>query len=534
MNREALLHSLQTQTFDILIVGGGATGAGILLDATTRGLKAALVERGDFACGTSSRSTKLLHGGVRYLERAVLDLDRGQYDLVKEALQERAILLKIAPHLARHLALLTPLYSRLEVPYYLTGLKMYDWLANDDQTPKSRYVSPSLAMQHCPMLRSEGLRGGVIYYDGQFDDARMNISILLRAVELGAAAANYTGVTALTKEAGKITGVDAIDHLTGQTFQIRARAVINATGPEADALRHLDDATLEPMMRASSGAHIVLDRKFAPSEMGLLIPKTEDERVLFLLPWMGHTLVGTTDNPAAVEPNPQATDRDVQYILRQLAKYFSIEVKPSDVRSRWSGLRPLVQPGASVSTAKISREHTIEHLPSGLLTIAGGKWTTYRRMALETVDEAIRVHGFKPPRASQTETVHVAGGAGYDAQLALRLHENYGLALTSCKHLCLSYGDRAERICELAQKQGFRALIPDAPYLEAEVAYAALFESARASIDVVARRMRLAFVNEKAARLAFGRVQETLSETLGWDEKQRQADRQRFEAYYQR
>ncbi|MBY0369497.1 FAD-dependent oxidoreductase [bacterium] len=532
MDRESQITALQDADFDLLVIGGGATGAGIALDAVSRGLKVALVEKGDFASGTSSRSTKLIHGGVRYLERAFWDLDRAQYGLVKEALHERSILLKIAPHLARHVPLLTPLYRRVEVPYYLAGLKMYDWLANDEQTPPSRYINAEDALKHCPMLREKGLRGGVVYYDGQFDDARMNISILLRAMDLGARAVNYVEVASFTKTAGKITGAQLKDALTDKHFSVQARAVINATGPLADSVRHMDDPKLKPMLKASSGSHIVLDRRFSPAEMGLLIPKTEDDRVLFLLPWMGHTLVGTTDNPAPVQNNPLASAEDIRYILRQLAKYFSIAVSEKDVLAKWCGLRPLVQPGAAVSTAKISREHTIEALPSGLITIAGGKWTTYRRMALEAVDEAVALHKLPVKRASQTETLAVAGGGDYKPDQPQRLEKRFQLPLTVCKHLSLSYGDRAERVCELALKTDKRVLVPGAPYLEAEVAYAALHESARSTVDVLARRMRLAFVNKEGADYARTRVQELLGDALGWDQAQRDADSRRYDAYF--
>jgi len=355
---------------------------------------------------------------------------------------------------------------------------------------------------------------------------------LLRAVEMGALAVNYTAVTSLTKKAGKVVGAELEDCLTGTSLTVRARAVINATGPLADAIRHLDDPKLKPLLKASSGSHIVLDRRFSPAEMGLLIPKTEDDRVLFLLPWMGHTLVGTTDNPAPVEANPHASAEDVRYILRQLGKYFSIAVTEADVLAKWCGLRPLVQPGAAVSTAKISREHTIEALPSGLITIAGGKWTTYRRMALEAVEEAIQTHGLKPQRASQTETLSLAGGAHYQVDQPQRLAKEFDLDLSTCKHLSLSYGDRAERVCEIARQTGSKPLLPDCPYLEAEVTYAAQEESARTSVDVLARRMRLGFVNHKGAALARDKVQARLAKALEWTEADLKADLRRYHEYF--
>lgn len=525
MDREAQLRDLPSKQFDILVIGGGATGAGILLDALSRGLSAALVEKEDFAAGTSSRSTKLIHGGVRYLERAVWDLDRGQYALVKEALRERSILLRIAPHLARYIPLLTPLYNRSEVPYYYAGLKMYDWLAGDSEAPPSRYIGAAEALEHCPMLKKEKLRGGVVYSDGQFDDARMALSIILRAVEMGGIATNHVEVLSLLKTDGKTTGAELRDTLTGKTFQAKAKIVINATGPLADFIRLMDDPQAPPLLKASSGAHIVLDRRFSAPEMGLLIPKTEDDRVLFLLPWLGHTLVGTTDNPATVVADPKATHDDVAYILRQLKQYFSIAVEEKDILAKWSGLRPLIQTHSGVSTAKLSREHAMDISTSHLITIAGGKWTTYRKMAIDAVDEAVQVGGLKPTGPSRTETIFLAGGAGYTLQAADDLHVKYGWSLPVCKYLNRAYGDRCVRVAEIAEQGFAHSLLPSQPYLEAEVIYGARHESARTSTDILARRLRLAFLDQKGALKVLPRVQELLAEELGWDENRKQADR---------
>jgi glycerol-3-phosphate dehydrogenase len=525
MNREAQLPLLQKDTFDILVVGGGATGAGIALDAVSRGLKTALVEKDDYAAGTSSRSTKLIHGGVRYLERAVLGLDFGEYALVKEALRERSILLKLAPHHARYIPLLTPLYHRWEVPYYVAGLKMYDWLSGDGKTPKSRYVSKREALLDCPMLKPENLRGGVVYYDGQFNDARMNLSIVQTASELGAVVANHVETLSLTKKSGKITGALVRDTLAGKSFEIQARCVVNATGPASDWLRKLDDPSTADLLKASSGAHIVLDRSFSAKECGLLIPKTEDGRVLFLLPWLGHTLVGTTDNPAAVEADPKATAEDVQYILRQLKKYFSIEVTQENILSKWSGLRPLVQTHSGVSTAKLSREHFVDISPSGLLTIAGGKWTTYRKMAVDAVDEAVKAFSLPAKGPSRTETISLAGGAGFKNETEAQLEKEFGWDAGTAKYFNRSYGDRFEKVAEIIRKGKHQTLVPHHPYVEAEVLYAIRFESARTSMDILARRLRLAFLDKKAALLALPKVNELLAAELGWSEDEKSLDK---------
>jgi glycerol-3-phosphate dehydrogenase len=369
------------EPFDLLIIGGGASGTGAALDAVTRGLTVALVERDDLSAGTSSRSTKLIHGGVRYLEKAVKGLDRTQFALVRDALRERAVLLRNAPHLCHALPLVTPLYSTLQVPYIMTGLKMYDWLAGRENLHPSRFVNAREAKRRFPQLKAAGLRGGVIYYDGQFDDARMNVAIALSAAERGAVIVTHAEVTAVHHDGGRIAGVTVLDRASGERAEVAARAVVNATGPYADAIRRLDDPGAEPMLSASSGVHIVLDERFAPPDTGLLIPKTEDGRVLFLLPWLGSTLVGTTDQPAPVVDDPEATEEEIEYILRHLGRYFDLPVARADVKAAWSGLRPLVADPKAADTARLSRDHVVHVSGSGLVTIAGGKWTTYRRMA---------------------------------------------------------------------------------------------------------------------------------------------------------
>ncbi len=284
MQRQTLLENLKNGDFDLLVIGGGATGSGIALDAATRGLKVALVERDDFASGTSSRSTKLIHGGVRYLEQAVKKLDRGQWNLVRDALHERATVIKLAPHLAHPLPLVTPLYNWFGIPYYRIGLKLYDWLAGKSNLKPSRYLSAKKARVNFPMLKAKGLRGGVLYYDGQFDDARMNVTIAMTAIQQGATLLNHVEVVSLTKENSRLTGAVVRDRLSGQEIPVRSQVVVNATGPFCDTIRRMDDPEAPKMLNASSGIHIVLDKRFSPPATGLLIPKTEDGRVLFLLP----------------------------------------------------------------------------------------------------------------------------------------------------------------------------------------------------------------------------------------------------------
>lgn len=529
--REINLAKLKSETWDLLVIGGGATGTGIALDAATRGLNVALVERDDFAAGTSSRSTKLIHGGVRYLEQAVKKFDKGQYQLVKEALHERATLLKLAPHLAHSIALVTPIYSWIGVPYFRMGLKIYDWLAGRENLSPSRYLSAKAALQNFPMLKSKGLRGGVLYYDGQFDDARMNVSLALTAAEQGATVANHVSVESLLKTGQKISGANLKDEISGERFEIKAQVVINATGPFVDGIRKLEDPKCAPMLKASSGIHIVLHKRFSPPATGLLIPKTEDGRVLFLLPWLGHTLVGTTDNPAKITKNPQASVADIDYILRHLDEYFEMPVTRGDVLASWAGLRPLVSDPKAANTAGLSRDHVIHLGPSGLVSIAGGKWTTYRKMAEDAVDHAVKWGKLKPKHSTQTENTPLRGTKGYSGRLSQTLQKKFHLETDVALHLTNSYGGYALVIAELCSKGYGRPLVAGHPYLEAEVVYAVEHEMAESVVDVLARRMRLCFLDAKAARAALPKVLGLMASLLKWDEARKTWEEAKFFHY---
>ncbi len=503
------------EPFDLLVIGGGATGAGTALDAAARGLRVALVERDDLAAATSSRSTKLIHGGVRYLEKAVKEFDRSQFHLVRDALRERAVLIRNAPHLCHPLPLVTPLYAWWQVPYFLTGLKLYDALAGRANLAPSRFVDAKEAMQRFPMLREEGLRGGVVYHDGQFDDARMNVALALSAAERGAVVATHADVTGLRRENGRVRAALVRDTLGGDEVEVRARVVVNATGPFVDEVRRLDDPDAAPMLDASSGVHVVLDARFAPPGTGLLIPQTEDGRVLFLLPWQGATLVGTTDQPAAIERHPRATEEEIEYILRHVRTYFAIPVVREDVRAAWSGLRPLVSDPKAADTARLSRDHVVHVSGSGLVTIAGGKWTTYRRMAADAVDAAAVVADLATG-PSATEDLRLVGAERLLPTGAGALQER-GFPSDVARHLHLAYGDRAEAVADLAGAGDAPRLAADHPYLEAEVRHAARAELAATTVDVLARRTRLGMLDAEAARSVAERVSALLAEELGWD-----------------
>ena len=523
MARHQRLQQLQDgRTFDLLVIGGGATGCGVALDAASRGLDVALVEKNDFSEGTSSRSTKLVHGGVRYLEMAVKNLDRVQYHLVKDGLRERGLLLKNAQHLSNRLPLITPLYKWLDVPYVFSGLKLYDLLSGKQNIGHSRLLSRKEALRRFPMLKAEGLKAGVLYYDGQFHDARMALSLALTAEQHGATIANHVAVSGLCKEGKKITGTELTDSLTGESWQLKTRGVINAAGPFVDQIRLMDNPAAAKILSASTGIHLVLDKRFAPPDAGLMIPKTEDGRVLFVLPWEDHALVGTTDEPAEVTDHPRPLEAEVDYLLRHVTHYFNLKVKRSDIKSAWSGLRPLVSDPNAAGTATLARDHVIEESDSGLLTIAGGKWTTYRKMALDAVDHALKCFDLSAPRPTcQTEQLPIIGSARYTEKGDLELSKRYGFAADIAAYLNRTYGDQAERVAELAESgQGIR-LVKNHPILEAEVVYAVRHELAERVIDVLARRTPLALLDTKAARRAAPRVLEIMAEELGWDQRRR-------------
>ena len=408
MNRSLFIHQLETNAaFDICIIGGGATGLGTALDAASRGLKVALFEQHDFAKGTSSRSTKLVHGGVLYLQQ-------GNIKLVMEALRERGLLLKNAPHLVHNQQFIVPNYKWWEKPYYGIGLKIYDWMAGKLGLGSSQILSKEETMQLIPALDPDGLNGGIIYHDGQFDDARLAISIAQTAAAQGAIVLNYFPVTGLLKMQKKICGVWVRDSLTGKEYEVRSKAVINATGVFTDLLMKMDDPKHDSIINPSQGIHLVVDKEFLLSDTAIMIPRTDDGRVLFAVPWHNKVVLGTTDTPVdeiLEEPVPQ--EQEVDFILSHIGRYLAKDPQRSDIKSMFAGLRPLVK-GKSRKTAALSRDHLIQVAESGLVTITGGKWTTYRKMAEDVVDIAIEKNGLEN-KPSITATMKLAG---HDQQVA--------------------------------------------------------------------------------------------------------------------
>ncbi|KAJ3508436.1 hypothetical protein NLJ89_g5753 [Agrocybe chaxingu] len=522
----------EDQEFDLLIVGGGATGAGCAVDAASRGLRVALVERDDFGAGTSSKSTKLVHGGVRYLQKAVFELDYEQYKLVNEALHERRIFLQTAPYLSNMLPIMLPIYKYWQVPYYWAGCKMYDVLAGKQNMETSYLMTKGKALETFPMLKSDGLVGALVYYDGQHNDSRMNIALIMTAVKLGAVVANYCEVTQLHKDGqGKLNGARVKDNLTGEEWNVRAKGIINATGPFTDSLLTLDNPSHQPIVQPSSGIHITLPNYYSPRKMGLLDPATSDGRVIFFLPWQGNTIAGTTDTPARVTRDPQASEDDIRWVLEEVRRYLSpdIKVRRGDVLSAWSGLRPLVRNPGAEKTEGLVRNHMIHVSESGLLTIAGGKWTTYRAMAEETIDQAVKTFGLdgRVKSGCVTDTVRLVGSDAWSRNMFIGLIQTYGLETEVAKHLSDNYGDRAWTVCSLAEPTGERwplhgkRLISSYPFIDAEVRYAVRHEYALTAIDVLARRTRLSFLNAAAAFEALPTVVDLMADELGWSYRER-------------
>lgn len=492
----------------------------------------ALVERDDFSAGTSSKSTKLVHGGVRYLQKAVMELDYEQYKLVREALHERRIFLQTAPYLSAMLPIMLPVYKYWQVPYYWAGCKMYDILAGKENMESSYLMSKGQALETFPMLKGDGLVGAVVYYDGQHNDSRMNVALVMTAVQQGAIVVNHVEVTALEKDntgSGKLHGAKVRDTLTGKEWDVRAKGIINATGPFSDTLLSMDNPAHQPIVQPSSGIHITLPNYYSPRKMGLLDPATSDGRVIFFLPWQGNTIAGTTDTPADVETEPKAPEEEIRWILEEVRHYLSpdIKVRRGDVLSAWAGLRPLVRNPNAASTEGLVRNHMIHVSDSGLLTIAGGKWTTYRAMAEETVDKAIEVFRLQPKSGCVTERLRLVGSDGWSRNMFIGLIQRYGLESEVAKHLSDNYGDRAWTVCSLAHPTGNTwpihgiRLAAGYPYIEAEVRYAVRHEYAMTAVDVIARRTRLSFLNAQASLDALPRIVDIMAEELNWSNKEK-------------
>jgi glycerol-3-phosphate dehydrogenase len=486
------------RVWDVVIIGGGATGLGCAVDAASRGYDTLLVERSDFAKGTSSRSTKLVHGGVRYLQQ-------GNFSLVLEALRERGLLQRNAPHLVSNLPFVVPNYEWWEAPFYGVGLKLYDMMAGELGFGGSRILSNEETCERLPTIERAGLRGGVIYHDGQFDDARLAIALAQTAAAEGATLINYVQVSGLLKEDDLIVGVEVEDIESGAIHRPKARVVVNATGAFSDDVRRMDAVDSQSIIQPSQGIHIVLDRAFLPGTDAIMVPHTDDGRVVFVIPWNDRVVIGTTDTEVdSIPMEPVPRDEEIDWLLETSGHYLVRDPERADVRATFAGIRPLVKSGGEDSTAALSRDHTVNVSKSGLVTIAGGKWTTYRKMAEDTIDCAIAIAQL-PERPCGTRELQLHGYMPKVESDAAPMFAIYG-----------SDGPALQLLID--EEPGFaERLHPDFDYVAAQVVWAVRHEMARTVEDVLARRLRVLFLDTRATIAMAPTVAALMAAELGRD-----------------
>jgi glycerol-3-phosphate dehydrogenase len=520
--REETLSSIKGQSFDVCVIGGGATGAGCALDAQLRGLKTVLVEAGDFAGATSSKSTKIIHGGVRYLEEAVKELDPAEYHVVDRALHERVLMLKNGPYLSRSLEFLIPCFHWLDAGYYDIGLKLYDWIAGETSIFPSHFLSREESLRRMPTLKKNDLVGSIAYADGQFNDAAYNIALVKTFWESGGDASNYLRVTAFQKaENGKLAAAEVEDQFSHQKFLIRARAFVNSTGPRADTVRDLATPGIPHRMRLSKGSHILLPLDVLPSEDAMLIPKTEDGRVLFAVPWMGRLLVGTTEKEVGVDDELCVTKDEAEFILFQLNQYLETPVTPDQIVSGFAGARPLVSRGGGSETKKLSRDEELEIDPqSGLISIMGGKWTTHRAMAQDTID-AVQKYLNVPVTPTLTRNRPLTGASGFTPVYWMNLVREYNISVQTARHLAGRFGTNTPEVLDLAKKNPELAkpIVAGMAPIRAEIVQG-IRDMAVTIEDVLARRTGLEFFSWRASKEAAPVVGSILAKHLGWSAEQ--------------
>jgi glycerol-3-phosphate dehydrogenase len=533
MNRDQSLRDLAQEEFDICIIGAGASGAGCALDAALRGYKVALIDRQDFASETSSKSTKLIHGGVRYLEQAFKKLDFAQLRQVRHGLEERHLVLSNAPHLARPLALVTPVKSWIEGLYFSIGLKMYDSFASGDTLPKSRWLGKSKLLEKVPTLNQKNIHSAVLYYDGQLDDARYCLALVQSASEAGAVVANYIEVTGFDKsDQKKITAVRARDQRSGQAISIKTKLVLNCTGPYADHIRLMGNPALTERIRPSKGVHMVLPYETLNSDFAMLIPKTSDGRVVFAIPFEGAMILGTTDTECeGLDSEPVLNAVEKQYLADTLNPYLEKKIDISTMTAGFGGLRPLLSAETNKSTKSLLRDHEVEiDAASGLVSLLGGKWTTYRLMAKDAVDQIDLI--FNQRNDCTTHAHKLAGGAAYRYDDYKTLADKYNLPVDVCQHLMKKYGSRAEQVCLLtADKPDLKEkIVPAYSFIKAEVIYTIRNEMVITARDFLARRTRLEITDWRATLAALPQVIHLMGEELGWTTEQKE---QEITAYQQ-
>jgi glycerol-3-phosphate dehydrogenase len=520
--RSETTRRLAASSYDVCVIGGGATGAGCALDAQLRGLKTVLLDAGDFGSATSSASTKLIHGGLRYLQQAVMELDASHYRLVRQALHERHLMMRNAPNLVRTRHFAIPCFSLLDAVYYDVGSKLYDWLAGESSLSSSRWVSRANSLAVMPCLQPQGLQGTVVYSDGQFDDARYNLALVQSCAAAGGDALNYAPVIGFdSNDQGRVIAAIVKDAESGARIRVSAKAFVNATGPFSDRVRRLDDPDAKERLRLSRGVHILLP---LPEDFGnhaLLIPKTEDKRLMFAIPWQGRLLVGTTETESDLNEEMIVTRGEAEYLLRHLSRYLSRTLQLSDIVSAMVGVRPLVRSADRRNTTKLSRDYEIEVSRSGLISILGGKWTVYRAMAEDAVN-AVQQAVTGRTTACLTRAHPLFGslpesGDGYAGEAAALARAN-GITRETASHLVQKFGTRAGRVLDLAQEDAslLASLVEGAPQIQAEVVYSVREEMAVSLEDVLSRRLGLQYFDWRLAAQAAPAAAGILARELGW------------------
>jgi glycerol-3-phosphate dehydrogenase len=510
---------LSEEKYDIVIIGGGAVGSGILLDATLRGYKTILLEKNDFASGASSKSSKLIHGGVRYLEKAIKGFDKAQYNLVKEGLAERYIFLKNASLISKKIKINIPTFSYLNLFYTWIGLYIYKLISGKKNIGNNSFVNKVLSSLFFSNLKKENLKACLSFYDGSFLDSKMVISLLQTAIEKTAVAKNYCEVVEfLYYENKKISGVKYFDKTENKTFEINCSCVINATGANVDNIRALDDKDAKEILALSSGIHIVVSKDFLFSNEALLIPNTSDGRIIFILPYLNHCLIGTTDNKCVYDENIKASDKEIEYLLNEVNKYFIKALRKEDILSSWSGIRPLIKNDNKNKTEQILREHSINISKNGLVSIAGGKWTTYRKMAEDMIDFLIDKNYIEKRKRCQTKDYKLFSNEIKYSKLE-KLISFYPITTQTKESLITLYGNNATTVLNIANElNDFELIHKDLAYLKAEIIYCIEYEFVKKPIDFLSRRLGLCFVDKKAALDCVETVCKEMAKLYNWNE----------------
>src|ERR1700735_3546515 len=517
--RDEALSEIAGQSFDVCVIGAGATGSGCALDSQLRGMKTVLLDGSDFASGASTAATKIIHGGVRYLEEAVKGLDIKQYWVVNRALHERIHMLHNGPFLARQTQFLIPCSSWFSVAYIALGMKLYEWIAGKARLFASRFLSTTETLKRMPGLAPGQLLGRIAYADGQFDDGRYNIGLINSLVEAGGTALNYARVVSFTKDAnGKLESAEVEDQFSKKRFGVYARRFVNATGPQSDAIRELAMPGIPPRIRLSKGSHMVLPLDVFATNDALLIPKTDDGRVLFVVPWFDRLLIGTTEQEVTTNEELYLSKEDVEYLLQHVNKYLANTIRADQIVSGFAGARPLVSAGGSRDTKQLARDHEVEvNAQTGLISIMGGKWTTYRAMAEDTIN-AVQKSLARPVTPGVTIDHPICGSKGYTADYWRSLVRDYGVSESAAKHLSQKFGTNASKVMQVAKDDPALAtpVVPGFAPLRAEIAYCARHEMAMTIEDVLMRRTGLQFFSWQAAIAAATPAGKILGKELNW------------------